>query len=207
MNDESQCARYEHHKFASVNAAIREDMTRFVTFTPDYRPARTLKTWVSVFFQWKILCLFIYRIGHYLHVRRWKKLARFVARLNLFITKANIPSQSCIGPGCFLGHCVGTSFYGMAGRNLTIFSLAICCPREDSFGDPAVQFPRLGDSVTLGAHAVVLGAITIGDNVKFAPGTVITVDCPSNTVVASTRSRPTLHSCGLSPEYSSKSPS
>ncbi len=189
---DSRCALYEHHKLSSIWAAIREDIVRFATFSPDYRPEISFKTRLSIFFKPAILCLLCYRIGHYLHVRRWRRLAHSVSRLNLVVHKANIPPESCIGPGCFLGHCPGTSFHGTAGRHLTMFSLAVCCPREDCFGGPAVQGPRLGDGVTVGGHAGVIGPITIGDNVKVAPMTWLDVDCPSDRIAASARLRHTL---------------
>ncbi|PLO72253.1 serine acetyltransferase, partial [Klebsiella michiganensis] len=36
--------------------------------------------------------------------------------------------------------------------------------------------PRIGDNVEFGAHAVVIGAVTLGDNVKVGAGTVVTKD-------------------------------
>jgi serine O-acetyltransferase len=193
---ESRCALYEHHKFSSIRAAIREDIVRFATFSPAYRPEISFKTSVSIFLQPAILCLFCYRIGHYLYVRRWMRLAHAVSRFNLIVHKANIPPQSCIGPGCFLGHCPGIVFHGTAGRNLTMLSLAVCCPKEDSFGGPAVQGSRLGDGVTLGGSSVVIGPVTIGDNAKVAPLTWLAVDCPRDAIAFSARLRHSLRPSG-----------
>ncbi len=36
--------------------------------------------------------------------------------------------------------------------------------------------PLIGDNVEFGAHAVVIGAVTLGDNVKVGAGTVVTKD-------------------------------
>jgi serine O-acetyltransferase len=47
----------------------------------------------------------------------------------------------------------------------------------------ACEAPRLGNHVTLGAGAMVLGNVTIGDNVHIGPNAVITSDVPANTVV------------------------
>jgi serine O-acetyltransferase len=184
---ESRCILYKHHKVVSILSAVREDIVRFATFSPYYRPEINFKTQLSIFFKPAILCLLCYRIGHYLHVRRWRRLAHAVSRFNLLMHKANIPPQSCIGPGFFLGHCPASSFHGAAGRNLTMFSLAVCCPRDDSH-----EGPWLGDDVTIGGHAVVIGSITIGDNVKIAPLTRLDVDCPGDTLVASARMHPKL---------------
>jgi serine O-acetyltransferase len=47
----------------------------------------------------------------------------------------------------------------------------------------AIEAPRLGNHVTLGAGAIVLGNVTIGDNVHIGPNAVVTTDVPPNTVV------------------------
>jgi len=45
------------------------------------------------------------------------------------------------------------------------------------------RHPTLGNNVEIGAHARILGPITIGDNVKVSPYSVIREDIPSNTSV------------------------
>lgn len=199
MTDDSRCRLYGHHKISSVRSGIREDILRFATFSPAYRPEPTFKTTVSIFFQPSILCLFLYRTAHYLCLRRWRRLAHAVSRFNLMVHKANIPAESCIGPGCFLGHCPGVTFHGSAGSKLTMLSLAVCCPNEDSFGWPAEKGPCLGDGVTVGAHAVVIGPVNVGDEVKVATNAWLNVDCPSNKLVCSTKIRQTLRPLGESP--------
>ena len=186
---ESRCARYGHHKLSSVRAAVREDIVRFATYSPEYRPEITLKVSISIFLKPAILCMFCYRIAHYLHVRRWRRLGQFIHRFSLLVHKANIPPQSCIGPGCFLGHCSGLTFHGTAGRNLTLLSLAVCCPQPDCFGGSAAQGPRLGDAVSVGALSVILGSVNIGDNVKIAPNVQFGADCPSDKIVFSAKFR------------------
>jgi len=195
---ESRCRSYHHHKFSAIKAGLRDDIVRFATFSPEYRPEVTFRTGVSIFFKPAILCLFLYRIAHYLYLCRWKRLARFVSALNLTLHKAYIPPQSCIGPGCFIGHPAGTTFLGTAGRGLTLLSLAICCPREDAFGAPASQAPRLGDNVLIGAHAVVIGPVNVGDDVKVATNTWLSVDCPPNRIACSAKIRQRVRPIGES---------
>ncbi len=185
----SRCLLYQHHKLASVREGLREDIRRFATFSSEYRPELNWKTSLSIFFQPAIQCLLLYRISHYLYVRRWLTLARLLSRLNLSIHRANIPPQSCIGPGCFLGHCPGLTFHGTAGNRLTMLSLAICCPKEDSFGGPAEKGPCLGDGVTVGAHAVVIGPVNVGDNVTVATNTWLNIDCPPNRIACCAKIR------------------
>lgn len=186
------CIGFEHHRFASVWSALGEDIRRFAAFNPDYRPRMNLRTRISILLQPPLLCLLGYRVAHYLWVRGWQRVGRALATLNLLVHKAHIPADSCIGPGCFLGHTAGTSFIGSAGRDLTLFSLAVCCPLEDATGDALGAGPRLGDRVTLGGHAVVMGNIRVGDDARLAPKSYLNADCPPATDVLSGRLRHTV---------------
>jgi serine O-acetyltransferase len=186
---ESRCAHYEHKRFSSIHAGLRDDIQRFATFSDAYQPKLNFKTSVSIFLKPPLLCLFWYRLSHCLHVRGWKWLAHVVYRFNLILHKADISPQSCIGPGCFLGHCPGAIFHGMAGRGLTMLSLAVCCPEATTFGADRTRWPRLGDNVSLGANTVIMGPVTIGDNVRFTPKTCLSGDCPPNSIAFSARLR------------------
>jgi serine O-acetyltransferase len=146
-------------------------------------------TRLSIFLKPAILCLLWYRLAHYFYLRRWRLLAYLLARLNLIVHKASIPPQSCIGPACFLGHCPGLTFHGTAGRNLTLLSLAICCPDELGFGGGAEQGPCLGDGVIVGAHAVLIGPVNVGDEAKIAANTWLNVDCAPKKVAYSAKVR------------------
>jgi serine O-acetyltransferase len=184
------CAEHRHDRLSSVRSAIGEDVLRFATFHPDYHPEMSARKRLSILLQPSILCLVSYRLSHYLWVRGWRTLADVLARLNLLVFKAHIPAESCIGPGCFLGHTVATTFMGSAGRDLTLFSLAICCPDETGLGSVARSGPRLGNSVTVSAHAMVIGPVSVGDRVVLAPGVWLDHDCASDSLGYSARLRP-----------------
>lgn len=44
-------------------------------------------------------------------------------------------------------------------------------------------YPKIGNEVWIGANAVIVGNITIGDNVLIAPNSYVTKNIPSNSVV------------------------
>ncbi|MBI2800516.1 MAG: hypothetical protein HYX63_09595 [Gammaproteobacteria bacterium] len=52
---------------------------------------------------------------------------------------------------------------------------------EDRGAGPGL--PVVGDNVTIGAHAGVLGALRVGNNVTIAPGCVVRKDVPDDSVV------------------------
>ena len=49
--------------------------------------------------------------------------------------------------------------------------------------------PRLGDRVTVGAGAIVLGGIAIGDDAMIGAGSVVLADVPAGTTVAGVPAR------------------
>lgn len=56
-------------------------------------------------------------------------------------------------------------------------------------GDWWRQGPKFGNRVEVGAGAVIVGNITIGDDVKIGPNTVVLSDVPANSVVIGNPSR------------------
>lgn len=187
--DERSCTRFAHARFSSVRSALGEDIVRFATFHPDYRPDLTVTSKLSIMLQPTLLCLLLYRLSHYFWLRRWHAVARLIAGLNCIVFKANIPAHSCIGPGCFMGHTLGTTFIGTAGRDLTIFAQAVCFPRAEVVGDATGRGPRLGDGVRLGAQSSVVGDVHLGDGTAVAPRTRVAEDCPPGSLAVSARLR------------------
>ena|SRR5690554_1314163 len=51
------------------------------------------------------------------------------------------------------------------------------------------QVPIIGDDVTIGANAVIIGNIAIGNNVIIGAGAIVVKDVPSNVVVAGNPAR------------------
>jgi serine O-acetyltransferase len=87
-----------------------------------------------------------------------------------------------IGKGLYIGHRGTVVINGGAelGENCTLTHLVTIgqANRGEKKG-----CPRIGDSVWIGAGAVVVGKIVIGDNVLIAPNSYVNVDVPSNSIV------------------------
>jgi serine O-acetyltransferase len=49
--------------------------------------------------------------------------------------------------------------------------------------------PTIGNNVTIGAHALILGGITIGNNADIGAGAIVTHDVPNGGVVYSEASK------------------
>ncbi|KOO07640.1 serine acetyltransferase [Vibrio hepatarius] len=83
-----------------------------------------------------------------------------------------------VGPGFAMYHVFATSW----GQNVTIGSNATIVHGVTIAGKNN-QFPTIKDNVYIGTGAVVLGGITIGNNVVIGANAVVTKDVPDNAVV------------------------
>lgn len=180
------CRRHGHHRFSAIRASLSEDILRYLNKSPENQAAGdTLKSRLGALMTPNLLALLLYRVAHYLYVNGWPRSARLVTSLNSLIHRVSIPPQSCIGPGCFLPHPAGVTFCGTAGQGLTLYSQAVCCPGEVFLEGPVEAGPHLGNRVTLGGQAVVVGPITVGDDAKVAFSTRLDRDAPAGVIVVS----------------------
>lgn len=191
----ADCLARGHHRLAGVWSNLSEDLARYLTKSPaNLAQGDTLKSRVSAFLTPDLLCLLFYRTSHYLYVKNWRRLASGISFLNSIVHRVTITPQSCIAAGCRLPHPSNVTFHGRAGAGLTLYSLAICCPREPVLDVPVTLGPNLGNRVTVGAHAVVMGAIHLADNSKVAFTVWIDRDVPAGSLVVSAALRQTMRS-------------
>lgn len=91
-----------------------------------------------------------------------------------------------IGGGLMLHHTVGivVGCFVKAGKNLEIFqNVTIGSNRKEVDGQ---IMPIIGDNVSIGSGAVVVGPIKIGNNVLIGANSYVDKDVPDNAVVAGT---------------------
>jgi serine O-acetyltransferase len=180
------CLSRDHHKLATIWNSLSEDILRYLNKSPENQASGdNLKTRTGALLTPQLLCLVLYRISHYVYVKGWKRCAILLARMNYLTHKVSIAPQCCIGPGCFLPHPAGVTFFGTAGRGLTLYALAICCP-VNTVAEEAVEMgPCLGDYVVIGGHAVVLGPVRIGHHTTVAFGVRLDRDAGDNVIAIS----------------------
>jgi len=80
-----------------------------------------------------------------------------------------------IGPRCRIQHGHSTWIMGTIGSDFTI--------RHNCTVGKHRGLPTIGNHVEMGTGSVIVGKVTIGDNVKIAPCVAITSDVPSNSTV------------------------
>jgi serine O-acetyltransferase len=193
----NQCLARRHHRLSSLRGAVSQDIQRYLTKSPhDLARGDTFKTRLSACLTPEVFPVVLHRVAHYFYAAGWRRLATAVTRINSYLHKVNISPQSCIGPGFRLPHPAGVTFHGQAGRGLTVYSLAICCAQTAGWHGSLETGPLFGDYVTVGAHAVVLGRITVGDRTRIAYSARLDCDAPSDVLVASKFSRPSIRRPG-----------
>jgi serine O-acetyltransferase len=96
----------------------------------------------------------------------------------------DIPSGVCMGGGIKLVHAWGIVINSQSsiGENVTILSGSV-------IGATKTGVPTIGNNVTIGAHALILGGITIGNNADIGAGAIVTHDVPNGGVVYSEASK------------------
>jgi serine O-acetyltransferase len=104
-------------------------------------------------------------------------LSWFLYRLNMFLFRIDIPPEVSIGRGAWLPHPIGIVIARDAtiGQCATIYQNVTIGGRHNP--------PVLGNSVIVGAGAVVLGPVTLGDGVCVGANAVVTKSFPSGVTV------------------------
>lgn len=136
------------------------------------------------------LALLFHRLSRYAYLRNWRWVARLLALVGLYVTRAEIPPTTSIGPGALISHATCVSLFGTIGARITVTGNAAIgggMGVQDSGGGPG--YPVLGDDVLLAYGSHVLGAVRIGDGVHVGPGTLVTFDVPAGGLVLWDRPR------------------
>ena len=157
----------------------------------DYRQMKAkdgsfAKLLLQVLFNAGFRAVFLYRIGRSLRLKRVKIGAVLCEKLMHHTCHCWISTNAEIGPGFVIRH-VGTIVIGsnvVAGRNLDIRQgITIGGNMGKRSSDGRTQ-PKLGDNVLIGAGAVVVGPIEIGNNCVIGANSVVTQSFNNNSVIA-----------------------
>lgn len=123
-----------------------------------------------------------HRISHWLWTHRLRLPARFLAELTRKWTGVEIHPGAVLGSGVFIDHATGVVIGETAevGDNVTIYHGVTL---GGTSLDRVKRHPTVGDDVTIGAGAKVLGAITIGAGSQIGANSVVVKSVPAGAVV------------------------
>jgi len=123
-----------------------------------------------------------YRLSHWLWVHRLKVLGRYVSQVMRWFTGIEIHPGAKIGQGLFIDHGMGVVIGETAeiGEEVTLYHTVTLGGTSLAKGK---RHPTLGDRVTVGAGAKILGPITIGHDSRIGANAVVVKSVPDNAVV------------------------
>ncbi len=119
------------------------------------------------------------RFAQVAYQRGWRRTGKFFALINFVTFGLEVAPQIPIGPGIFFPHTQGTVVGArLIGSNATIFHQVTLGARKLDMGFAPELRPELGDNVTLGTGAKILGGIKIGNGVTVGANSVVLADVP-----------------------------
>ncbi|MBI2974381.1 MAG: serine O-acetyltransferase [Deltaproteobacteria bacterium] len=126
--------------------------------------------------------LISHRITNLLWRCRLKTLARFISTLTRWLTGIEIHPGAKIGRRFFIDHGMGVVIGETTeiGDDVMLYQGVVLGGTSWNKGK---RHPTLQNNVVVGAHAIVLGPITIGNNSKIGSGSVVVHDVPPHSTV------------------------
>lgn len=165
------------HGLTRYFAEIRRDLRSALERDPAARSAfEILLLYPGLHAVW------IHRITHWLWGRNLKLIARWMSQLARGLTGIEIHPGATIGAGLFIDHGMGVVIGETAevGSDVTLYHGVTL---GGTSLDKGKRHPTLGDRVTIGAGAKILGNITIGHDSRVGANAVVVKSVPDNSVV------------------------
>jgi serine O-acetyltransferase len=135
----------------------------------------------------RFMPVFLCRAAHALYKIGLSPFAKLFSMINFFSFGIEIAVRCPIGPGLFLPHTQGTVIGAWRiGSNVTIFQGVTLGAKEIDFTYAENSRPTVGDGVTIGSGAKVLGGISLGDSVRVGANSVVLSDIPAGALAVGT---------------------
>ena len=139
--------------------------------------------WEVIFFYHGLHALIFYRMAHFFYHKHWYFIASLISNISKFFTGIEIHPGAQIGKRLVIDHGFGTVIGEAAiiGNDCLIYHQVTlgATGNETEFK----RHPTIGNNVTIGTGAKVLGNIVIGNNVKIGANAVVTKNIENNTTV------------------------
>ncbi len=124
----------------------------------------------------------LHRVAHGLWKRKHLTLARMISHVGRFLTGVEIHPGATIGRRFFIDHGSGVVIGETAevGDDVLMYQGAVL---GGTSSERTKRHPTIGSGVVIGAHAIVLGNIYVGDGSKVGSGSVVIESVPAGSTV------------------------
>ncbi len=135
-----------------------------------------------IFFYPGLHALWLHRWAHFLWRYKLRFLARFISHIGRFLTGIEVHPGAKIGRRFFIDHGAGVVIGETAevGNDVLMYQGAVL---GGTTLKKEKRHPTVGNNVVIGAGAVALGAITIGDGARIGSGSVVLQSVPPGATV------------------------
>ncbi|MBN2121265.1 MAG: serine O-acetyltransferase [Candidatus Omnitrophica bacterium] len=126
--------------------------------------------------------LWFHRISNWLWRKGLKTFARFLSHISRFLTEIEIHPGAKIGRRFFIDHGAGVVVGETTeiGDDVLIYQGVVLGGTSQ---EKTKRHPTIGDKVVIGAGAILLGPINIGNCARVGAGSVVINDVPQNSTV------------------------
>ena len=124
----------------------------------------------------------LHRVAHGLWKRKHLTVARMLSHIGRFFTGIEIHPGARIGRRFFIDHGSGVVIGETAevGDDVLMYQGAVL---GGTSSERTKRHPTVGNSVVIGAHAIILGNIYVGDGTKVGSGSVVVESVPAGATV------------------------
>jgi serine O-acetyltransferase len=126
--------------------------------------------------------VWFHHLGHWLWRHNMRFLARFISQVARVLTGIEIHPGAELGRRLFIDHGMGTVIgeTAIVGDDVTIYQGVTLGGTGKEKGK---RHPTIGNNVSIGSGAKLLGNITIGDNCRVGAGSVVLRSVPANSTI------------------------
>ena len=128
--------------------------------------------------------VWMHRVASFIfHKLRWRIVARMFSQWARLITGIEIHPAAVIGRRLFIDHGMGVVIGATAivGDDVLMYHGVTLGGRTLERG--VKRHPTIGNNVVLGAHAIILGDIEVGDGAQIGAQAIVTKDVPAGATV------------------------
>ena len=126
--------------------------------------------------------IWMQRIANFFWRHSWKNLARLISHIARFLTGIEIYPGAKIGRRFFIDHGMGVVIGETSeiGDDVLMYQGAVL---GGTSREKAKRHPTIASKVIIGADAVILGAIEIGEGARVGSGSVVVKSVPAGATV------------------------